>query len=152
MCGLAGFFDTDLFYRSETKRPGGTGSDTSRYHIMLDAHMAQITFGHFPVSAEVGRAKGTGQNTAMTSHADIAIEMDNAIIFIAVQSTRGTSHNARRIAAMKTGQGKEGYPGMVMPALFMFAGYDSSKSDIGIVLILTGHNTGIAAAAARWVE
>lgn len=119
---------------------------------MLDAHIAQITFGHFPISVEVGRAKGAGQDTAMTADASIAVEMDDAIIFIAVQSARRTSHNARSVTAVKTGQGKEGYTGMVGQALLMFAAYDCPKCNIGIVLILTGHHTGIAAAAARWVE
>ncbi|MFZ0450820.1 MAG: hypothetical protein WAL98_16395 [Desulfatiglandaceae bacterium] len=150
LAGLAGLFGAYLFRRPETKRPGGTSPDTRRCHAVIDAHVAQITFDHLPIGTEVGRAKRTGQYTAMTSNADITIQMDDTIVFIPKQRARRANHDAGGVAAVKTGQGKEGYQGMLIVALF--ARHYSSESDIGIVLVLAGNYTGIAAGAARRVK
>jgi hypothetical protein len=109
----------------------------------MTSDMTEVALGHPAVLGKLRGPEWTGKLAAMASDTKIAVYENYAVVFIAKNRAGGTSHGARRISTMLTGERKVAYAGgRVLP--FFMPGHMAKGHDLicsQVVLILTGNRT-----------
>jgi hypothetical protein len=143
-----GLLSGDLIHWTKTQRQGRTDTHTGGFQVIFHPINAKVTLAHFFTPREMGGTKGTGNDTAMTADTQVLMNINDAILISLIKRPGRTDHDAGRIAAVQTCNGKKRYL-HVRVAPFFRTGYVPEGWAVirQVVLIQAGYHTGHTATA-----